>query len=243
MGDVIGKYHPHGDSSVYEAMVRLGQEWKVNQPLIEMHGNYGSVDNDPVAAMRYTETRLGEISEFLLKDIEKGIVPFAPNFDDTEVEPTVLPAQFPNLLVNGATGIASGYSTTIPPHNLNEIIRALIYVHKHEEVRLSDLTRIVKGPDYPTGGVASSAETIKSIYKSGKGKVTIRGKMEYNQRKSEIYFTELPFEVVKGDLVKKLDDQIRAGNIPALKEVRDDSDRHGLQITIKKWSPNLSRNI
>jgi topoisomerase-4 subunit A len=198
-----------------------------------MHGNYGSIDNDPVAAMRYTETRLGTISEYLLKDIEKGIVPFAPNFDDTEMEPTVLPARFPNLLVNGASGIASGYSTTIPPHNLNEIIKALIFVHQNEEVRLSDLTKIVKGPDYPTGGIASSTKSIKEIYKTGKGKVTIRAKMEYNPSKSEIYITELPFEVVKGDLVRKLDEQIREGKIPALKEVRDDSDRKGLQITIK----------
>ena len=200
-----------------------------------MHGNYGSIDNDPVAAMRYTETRLGAISEYLLKDIEKGIVPFIPNFDDTEMEPVVLPAQFPNLLVNGASGIASGYSTTIPPHNLNEMVKALIFIlnSADEGVRLSDITKIVKGPDFPTGGYASSTKSIKEIYQTGKGKVSIRAKMEYDAKKSEIVITELPFEVVKGDLVRKIDEIIRAGQIPALKEIRDDSDRTGMQITIK----------
>lgn len=201
-------------------------------PLIEMHGNYGSIDGDSPAAMRYTEARLGFISQYLLNNIEKGLVKFAPNFDDTELEPTVLPAQFPNVLVNGASGIASGYSTTIPPHNFNEILRALIFVLKNENVRLSDLTRIVKGPDYPTGGMASSKDSIREMYKTGKGKVTIRGKMEYDAKKAEIRITELPFEVVKSDLVKKIDTLITDGAIPALKSVRDDSDRMGMQITI-----------
>lgn len=232
VGDVIGKYHPHGDSSVYEAMVRLGQEWKVRMPLIEMHGNYGSIDGDSPAAMRYTEARLGMISQYLLQDIDKGLVTFAPNFDDTELEPTVLPAQYPNILVNGASGIASGYSTTIPPHNFNEVLRALIFVLNNENVRLSDLTKIIKGPDYPTGGFASSKETIREMYKTGKGKITLRAKMSYDAKKSEIIITELPFEVVKSDLVRKIDTLISEGQIPALKSVRDDSDRMGMQITI-----------
>ncbi len=232
VGDVIGKYHPHGDTSVYDAMVRLAQEWKVNMPLVDMHGNKGSVDGDSPAAMRYTETRLGKISSQLLRDIDKDLVSFSPNFDDSELEPTVLPARYPNLLVNGATGIASGYSTNIPPHNLKELIKALIYIFKNESVTLSNITRFVKGPDFPTGGTVSSTKSIKEAYRSGKGKVVITSKWEYNKKENQIEITEIPYEVNKADLVKKIDDLIRNNKVPGVKEVRDDTDRQGMQITL-----------
>ncbi len=232
VGDVIGKYHPHGDTSVYDAMVRLAQEWKVNMPLVDMHGNKGSVDGDSPAAMRYTETRLGKISSQLLRDIEKDLVSFSPNFDDSELEPTVLPARYPNLLVNGATGIASGYSTNIPPHNLKELVKALVYIFKNDSVRLSDITRFIKGPDFPTGGTVSSVKSIREAYRSGKGKVVITSKWEYNDKEKQIEITEIPYEVNKADLVKKIDDLIRNNKVPGVKEVRDDTDRQGMQITL-----------
>ncbi len=232
VGDVIGKYHPHGDTSVYDAMVRLAQEWKVNMPLVDMHGNKGSVDGDSPAAMRYTETRLGKITSQLLMNIEKDLVSFSPNFDDSELEPTVLPARYPNLLVNGATGIASGYSTNIPPHNLKELIKALIYILKNDSVTLSNITRFVKGPDFPTGGTVSSVKSIKEAYRSGKGKVVITSKWTYNEKEKQVEITEIPFEVNKSDLVKKIDDLVRNNKVPGVKEVRDDTDRQGLQITL-----------
>ncbi len=232
VGDVIGKYHPHGDTSVYDAMVRLAQEWKVNMPLVDMHGNKGSVDGDSPAAMRYTETRLGKISSQLLRDIDKDLVSFSPNFDDSELEPTVLPARYPNLLVNGATGIASGYSTNIPPHNLKELIKALIYILKNDSVTLSNITRFIKGPDFPTGGTVSSVKSIKDAYRSGKGKVVITSKWEYNEKDKQIEITEIPYEVNKSDLVRKIDDLIRNNKVPGVKEVRDDTDRQGMQITL-----------
>ncbi len=232
VGDVIGKYHPHGDTSVYDAMVRLAQEWKVNMPLVDMHGNKGSVDGDSPAAMRYTETRLGKISSQMLKDIDKDLVSFSPNFDDSELEPTVLPARYPNLLVNGATGIASGYSTNIPPHNLKELIKALIYILKNDSVTLSNITRFIKGPDFPTGGTVSSVKSIKEAYRSGKGKVVITSTWAYNEKAKQIEITEIPYEVNKSDLVKKIDDLIRNNKVPGVKEVRDDTDRQGMQITL-----------
>ncbi|NOQ50098.1 MAG: DNA topoisomerase IV subunit A [Mycoplasmataceae bacterium] len=232
IGDVIGKYHPHGDSSVYEAMVRLGQEWKINLPLVDMHGNKGSVDGDSPAAMRYTEVRLGHITQFLLINIDKNLVDFAPNFDDSEKEPVVLPAQFPNLLINGSTGIASGYSTNIPPHNFNEVMKALIYVLKNERAVLSDLTRIIKGPDFPTGGIIQDQQAIKAAYKNGKGKIIVKSIWHWNKSKSEIQITEIPYETNKADLVRKIDDLVRSGKLPKVLQIRDDSDRKGMQITL-----------
>ena len=232
VGDVIGKYHPHGDTSVYEAMVRLAQEWKVNMPLVDMHGNKGSVDGDGAAAMRYTEARLSKMSSQLLFNIEKNLVKFSPNFDDSELEPTVLPARYPNLLVNGATGIASGYSTNIPPHNLKELVKALIYILKSESVTLSNLTRFIKGPDFPTGGIVSSTSSIKDAYRNGKGKVVITSKWEYVSKCKEIHITEIPYETNKADLVKKIDELVRKNKVPGIKEVRDDTDRSGMQITL-----------
>lgn len=174
VGNVIGNYHPHGDSSVYEAMVRMSQDWKVRNMLIEMHGNNGSVDGDPPAAMRYTEARLSPISAELLRDIEKETVDFIPNFDDTSSEPTVLPARFPNLLVNGSTGISAGYATDIPPHNLTEIIEAVIKRLDNPLSTTDDIMKIVKGPDFPTGGIIQGIDGIRKAYQTGKGRVVVR---------------------------------------------------------------------
>ncbi|NQX83488.1 MAG: DNA topoisomerase 4 subunit A, partial [Mycoplasmataceae bacterium] len=232
VGDVIGKYHPHGDTSVYDAMVRLGQEWKVNMPLVDMHGNKGSIDGDGPAAMRYTEARLSKISSELLTNIDKNLTKFSPNFDDSELEPTVLPARYPNLLVNGASGIASGYATNIPPHNLNELIQALIYIFKNKSVTLSNLTNFIKGPDFPTGGTVSSLDLIKEAYRNGKGKIVITSKWEFNLKNKAIEITEIPFEINKSDLVKKIDDLVRNNRVPGIKEVRDDTDRTGMQISL-----------
>ncbi len=232
VGDVIGKYHPHGDSSVYEAMVRLAQEWKINMPLVDMHGNKGSIDGDSPAAMRYTEARLGPVSEYLLGDIDKKITDFVPNFDDSEEEPVVFPTKFPNLLVNGSMGIASGYSTNIPPHNFNEVIKALIYVLENEHATLSKITNFIKGPDFPTGGIIQDLPALKQSYKTGRGKIIIKSKWNYDLKNQEILITEIPYETNKADLVKKIDDLIRQGKVPGIKEVRDDTDRLGLQITL-----------
>lgn len=231
VGDVIGKYHPHGDSSVYEAMVRLGQEWKLNIPLVDMHGNKGSIDGDSPAAMRYTETRLSPISEYLLLGLEKNIVPFSTNFDDTELEPVVLPAKYPNLLINGSTGIASGYSTNIPPHNINEVIKAIKYILVNDEPVLSGILRYIKGPDFPTGGEIDVSE-VKTAYKTGKGRVTLRAKIDYDEKSNTFLVKEIPFEVNKSEMVRKIDDLIRSGKLSGVKEIRDDTDRTGLQISI-----------
>ncbi len=232
VGDVIGKYHPHGDSSVYEAMVRLAQEWKINMPLVDMHGNKGSIDGDSPAAMRYTEARLGPISAYLLGDIDKKITDFVPNFDDSEEEPVVLPAKFPNLLVNGSMGIASGYSTNIPPHNFNEVIKAFIYVLKNEHATLSKITNYIKGPDFPTGGIVQDLDGLKQSYRTGKGKIIIKSRWNYDRRNKEILITEIPYETNKADLVRKIDELIHQNRVPGIKEVRDDTDRSGLQITL-----------
>ncbi|WP_419335268.1 DNA topoisomerase IV subunit A [Spiroplasma endosymbiont of Sarcophaga variegata] len=231
VGEVIGKYHPHGDTSVYDAMVRLSQNWKVRYPLIDMHGNNGSIDGDPAAAMRYTETRLSEISSFLLQDLDKKTVAFAPNFDDSEQEPVVLPALFPNLLVNGSTGIAAGYATNIPPHNLHEIIDATIHFIKKPKSKITELIKYVKGPDFPTGGIIQGKNGILEAYQTGKGKIIIRSKIK--NENNALVITEIPYEVVKQDLVKKIDD-IKY-NEPGLniKEVRDETDREGLRIVVE----------
>ncbi|WP_368486604.1 DNA topoisomerase IV subunit A [Spiroplasma sp. DGKH1] len=231
VGEVIGKYHPHGDTSVYDAMVRLSQSWKVRYPLIDMHGNNGSIDGDPAAAMRYTETRLSEIAGFLLQDLDKETVLFAPNFDDSETEPTILPAMFPNLLINGATGIAAGYATNIPPHNLQEVINATIHRIKNPDSKLNVLPKYIKGPDFPTGGIIQGKTGILDAYRTGRGKIIIRSKIENED--NNIVITEIPYEVVKQDLVKKIDD-IKY-NEPGLniKEVRDETDRTGLRIVVE----------
>ena len=234
VGNVIGNYHPHGDSSVYDAMVRLSQNWKITNPLIDMQGNNGSIDDDPAAAMRYTEARLAHISDFLLQDIDKNTVEWAPNFSDEKMEPTVLPARFPNLLVNGITGIAAGYATNIPPHNLNEVVDASIYRIQHPDCSLEELMNFVKGPDYPTGGIVMGIEGIKQAFQTGRGKVLIRSKVEVVQTRTikQIVVHEIPYEVIKSNLVKKIDEIRLNKKIDGILDVRDESDRTGLRIVV-----------
>ncbi|MDQ0161865.1 DNA topoisomerase IV subunit A [Aeribacillus alveayuensis] len=236
VGNVIGNYHPHGDSSVYDAMVRMSQEWKVRNVLIEMHGNNGSIDGDPPAAMRYTEARLSSIARELLRDIDKETVDFIPNFDDTSEEPVVLPAMFPNLLVNGSTGISAGYATDIPPHHLGEVIDAVIKRIDKPNVTVDELLGIIKGPDFPTGGIIQGIDGIKKAYETGKGKIIIRGKADIETArggKKQIVITEIPFEVNKGNLVKKIDELRIDRKVEGISEVRDETDRTGLRIVIE----------
>lgn len=236
VGNVMGNFHPHGDSSIYEAMVRLSQDWKLREPLIEMHGNNGSMDGDPPAAMRYTEARLSEIAAEMLKDIDKKTVDMVLNFDDTEYEPTVLPARFPNLLVNGATGISAGYATEIPTHNLDETIQATIYLMKHPKASLEELMQFIKGPDFPTGGILQGLDGIKKAYETGRGRAMLRAKTEIEALrggKSAIVVTEIPYEVNKAVLVKKIDEIRLLKKVEGIAEVRDESDRDGLRIVIE----------
>lgn len=236
VGNVMGNFHPHGDSSIYDAMVRMSQDWKNRETLIEMHGNNGSMDGDPAAAMRYTEARLSEIAGYLLQDIDKNTVPWAWNFDDTEKEPTVLPAAFPNLLVNGATGISAGYATDIPPHNLAEVIDAVVYMIDHPSAKVEKLMEFLPGPDFPTGAIIQGKDEIKKAYETGKGRVVVRSRTAIETLKGgkkQIVATEIPYEVNKAVLVKKLDD-VRVNNkVPGIAEVRDESDRDGLRIAIE----------
>lgn len=236
VGNVIGNYHPHGDSSVYDAMVRMSQDWKVRNVLIEMHGNNGSIDGDPPAAMRYTEARLSSISQELLRDIDKNTVEFVPNFDDTSTEPTVLPAHFPNLLVNGSTGISAGYATDIPSHNLVEVIDAAIMRIDKKQATVEELMSVIKGPDFPTGGIIQGVAGIKKAYETGKGKIIVRGKASVESLKGgkeQIVITEIPYEVNKANLVKKMDELRLDRKVEGIAEVRDETDRTGLRIVIE----------
>ena len=236
VGNVIGNYHPHGDSSVYDAMVRMSQEWKVRNVLIEMHGNNGSIDGDPPAAMRYTEARLSSIAAELLRDIDKQTVEFVSNFDDTSSEPTVLPAMFPNLLVNGSTGISAGYATELPPHHLGEVIDATIMRIDKPTCTIEELMTAIQGPDFPTGGIIQGVDGIKKAYETGKGKIIIRGKTEVESirgGKQQIVITEIPFEVNKANLVKKMDELRLDKKVEGIAEVRDETDRTGLRIVVE----------
>ncbi|MGG2088228.1 DNA topoisomerase IV subunit A [Priestia aryabhattai] len=236
VGNVIGNYHPHGDSSVYDAMVRMSQEWKVRNVLIEMHGNNGSIDGDPPAAMRYTEARLSSIAAELLRDIDKQTVEFVSNFDDTSSEPTVLPAMFPNLLVNGSTGISAGYATELPPHHLGEVIDATIMRIDKPTCTIEELMTAIQGPDFPTGGIIQGIDGIKKAYETGKGKIIIRGKTEVESirgGKQQIVITEIPFEVNKANLVKKMDELRLDKKVEGIAEVRDETDRTGLRIVVE----------
>ncbi|MFO8318139.1 DNA topoisomerase IV subunit A [Staphylococcus aureus] len=236
VGDVIGQYHPHGDSSVYEAMVRLSQDWKLRHVLIEMHGNNGSIDNDPPAAMRYTEAKLSLLAEELLRDINKETVSFISNYDDTTLEPMVLPSRFPNLLVNGSTGISAGYATDIPPHNLAEVIQATLKYIDNPDITVNQLMKYIKGPDFPTGGIIQGIDGIKKAYESGKGRIIVRSKVEEetlrNGRK-QLIITEIPYEVNKSSLVKRIDELRADKKVDGIAEVRDETDRTGLRIAIE----------
>lgn len=236
VGNVIGNYHPHGDSSVYEAMVRMSQDWKLRETLIDMHGNNGSMDGDPAAAMRYTEARLSPIADELLRDIQHETVEHLLNFDDTLEEPTVLPARFPNLLVNGATGISAGYATEIPPHNLGEVIDAVVYMLTHKRYRLDDIIKLIPAPDFPTGAIIQGADQIRKAYETGQGKIVVRSLTEIEDlkgNKQQIVVTELPFDVNKAKLIQRLDDIRIQKKIEGISEVRDESDRNGVRVVIE----------
>ncbi|MBQ1566486.1 MAG: DNA topoisomerase IV subunit A [Erysipelotrichaceae bacterium] len=235
VGSVMGTFHPHGDSSIYEAMVRMSQDWKINQPLIDMHGNNGSIDDDPPAAMRYTEARLAKNAELLLDDIDYDSVAMTNNYDDTHLEPTVLPARYPLLLVNGSTGIASGYATNIAPHNINEVVDATIYRLTYPECSLDELMQFIKGPDFPTGGIVQGKQQIREVFETGKGKVVVRSKCEIVEGKTgdSIVISEIPYEVVKSSLVKKISDILLSKDIDGIADVRDESGRAGLRIVVE----------
>ena len=235
VGSVMGTFHPHGDSSIYEAMVRMSQDWKINVPLIDMHGNNGSIDDDPPAAMRYTEARLAKNANLLLDDINYESVAMTNNYDDTHLEPTVLPARYPLLLINGSTGIASGYATNIAPHNFNEVVNATIYRLQNPECSLDELMEFIKGPDFPTGGIVQGKKQIREIFETGKGKVVVRSRCEIVEGKtgSKIVVTEIPYEVVKSQLVKKISDIYLSRQVEGIVDVRDESGRNGLSIVIE----------
>ena len=236
VGTVIGNYHPHGDTSVYDAMVRLSTDWKMRNPLIEMHGNNGSIDGDPPAAMRYTEARLSAISSELLRDLNKDSVDYIPNFDDSLNEPVILPARFPNLLVNGSTGISAGYATDIPPHNLSEVIDGVIKKIDQPDISIEKLMDIIKGPDFPTGGIIQGEEGLKQAYKTGKGKIFVRGRAEIKKMRGgreQIVIEEIPYEVNKASMVKRMDELRLDRKVEGIAEVRDETDRTGMRIVVE----------
>ena len=235
VGEVLGKYHPHGDASVYDAMVRLAQDFSMRYPLVDGQGNFGSIDDDPPAAMRYTEARLSRIADEMLIDIDKDTVDFIPNFDDSLKEPSVLPARLPNLMVNGSSGIAVGMATNIPPHNLTEICDAIHYLIENPEASVDELMQFVKGPDFPTAGIVCGVEGIKSAYATGQGKVVLRARVVEETSKAgkvQLVVTELPYQTNKAELVKKIAELARDKKIEGISEVRDESDRQGMRIVI-----------
>ena len=235
VGDVIGKYHPHGDQAVYDALVRMVQDFSMSLPLIDGQGNFGSIDGDPPAAMRYTETRLAKIAQFLLDDIEKDTVSFKSNYDETEQEPNVLPAQYPNLLVNGAGGIAVGMATSIPPHNLGEVVDATLALIKNKDIKLSELMKHVPGPDFPTGGIIIGKDIIKQGYKSGRGSFKIRGDINIEQAKGgreRLVITSIPYQVNKSVLNERIAELVREKKIEGIRDIRDESNREGIRVAI-----------
>ena len=236
VGDVLGRYHPHGDASVYDALVRLAQDFSLRHPLIDGHGNFGSVDGDPPAAYRYTEARLSKLSNEMLRDIEKDTVNWDPNFDESRKEPRVLPSRFPNLLVNGSSGIAVGMATNIPPHNLREVIGACICVLDNPEATLSDLMAHIKGPDFPTSGIIMGRSGIRAAYATGRGKIVVRARHEFEEfghDRIRIIITELPYQVNKRMLIKNMADQVEDKRLEGISDIRDESDRNGMRIVIE----------
>ncbi|MCT4605896.1 MAG: DNA gyrase subunit A [Marinisporobacter sp.] len=248
VGDVLGKYHPHGDSSVYDAMVRMAQDFSTRYLLVNGHGNFGSIDGDSAAAMRYTEAKLTKLSVEMLRDIGKETVDFSPNFDETLKEPTVLPSRFPNLLVNGSNGIAVGMATSIPPHNLGEVIDATVKLIDDGEATIEDLIQIIKGPDFPTGATIMGKEAIKEAYRTGQGRVVVRAKAEIEQTakgRNQIIVTEIPYQVNKARLIEKIADLVRDKKIEGISDLRDESDRKGMRIVIelkRDANPNVVLN-
>ena len=236
VGDVLGRYHPHGDASVYDALVRLAQDFSMRYPLVDGHGNFGSIDGDPPAAYRYTEARMSRIADEMLRDIDKETVDWDPNFDETRKEPRVLPARFPNLLVNGSAGIAVGMATNIPPHNLREVIGACICVLDNPEAQLSDLMQYIKGPDFPTRGIIMGRSGIRSAYATGRGRLVIRARHEFEEfgnGRTRIIITEIPYQVNKRMLIKNMAEQVEDKRLEGISDIRDESDRNGMRIVIE----------
>ena len=236
VGDVLGRYHPHGDASVYDALVRLAQDFSMRYPLVDGHGNFGSVDGDPPAAYRYTEARLDKISQEMLRDIEKDTVNWDPNFDESRKEPRVLPSRFPNLLVNGSSGIAVGMATNIPPHNLREVIDAAVCVLDNPEATLDDLMEFVKGPDFPTRGMIMGRAGIRQAYATGRGHIRVRARTEFEEfgaNRTRIIVTEIPYQVNKRMLIKNMADQVEDKRLDGISGIRDESDRNGMRIVIE----------
>lgn len=248
VGEVMGKFHPHGDSSIYDAMVRMAQDFSYREPLVDGHGNFGSLDGDPPAAMRYTEARLTKVATEMLADLDKDTVDFMPNFDETLKEPTVLPSRIPNLLVNGAQGIAVGMATNIPPHNLSDVIDATVAYIDDNNISIRDLTRIIKGPDFPTGAIITGNSEIEQIYQTGKGRIVIRAKTEILEKsngRSAIEVTEIPYTVNKAEMIKNIAEHVKDGRITGISDIRDESDIEGLRIMIeckKDANPNVILN-
>ena len=237
VGDVLGKYHPHGDSAVYDALVRMAQDFSLRYPLIDGQGNFGSIDDDPPAAMRYTEARLAAIAQEMLADIDRDTVDFGVNFDDSLREPLVLPARLPNLLVNGASGIAVGMATSIPPHNLREVCDAVIHLIDHPEATVDDLVKFIHGPDFPTGGIIMGREGILSAYSTGRGRVVVRARAEIQEMarggRKQIVVTEIPYQVNKANLVEKIATLAKDKKVDGISDIRDESDRQGLRVVIE----------
>ena len=235
VGEVMGKYHPHGDSSIYDALVRLAQDFSIRYPLVDGHGNFGSVDGDPPAAQRYTEARLSKIASLMLEDIDKETVDFYPNFDDTLMQPTVLPAKFPNLLVNGADGIAVGMATNIPPHNLKEVISGVQALIDNPDIDIDELIKIIPAPDYPTGGIIMGRTAIKHAYKTGRGGILVRGRAEIEETSSgrqRIVITELPYQVNKARFITQMADMVKNKKIDGISDIKEESDREGLRVVV-----------
>lgn len=235
VGDVLGKYHPHGDSSVYDALVRLAQDFSIRCPLIDGHGNFGSVDGDPAAAYRYTEAKLSKIANEMIRDIDKKTVDFCPNFDDTREQPTVLPARYPNLLVNGSDGIAVGMATSIPPHNLGEVIDATVALIDNPDLEVEDLMEFVPGPDFPTGATILGRAAIRQAYKTGRGGCVIRAKCDIEEKENgreSLVFTEIPYQVNKARLIENIADQVKDKRLEGISDIKEESDRHGMRIVI-----------
>ena len=236
VGDVLGRYHPHGDASVYDALVRLAQPFSLRYPLVEGHGNFGSIDGDPAAAYRYTEARMSKISNEMLKDIEKDTIDWDPNFDETRKEPRALPSRFPNLLVNGSTGIAVGMATDIPPHNLNEVVEGTIAVLETPEIEVDELCEIIKGPDFPTGAIIMGRSGIRNAYRTGRAKIYVRARAEIEEWKDDRYkivVTEIPYMVRKAALIEKIADEVKTGRIEGISDIRDETDKDGLRFVVE----------
>ena len=252
VGDCLGKYHPHGDSSVYDALVRLAQDFTINVPLVDGHGNFGSVDGDPAAAMRYTEARLSKLSAEMLRDLDKETVDFYPTFDDSGMQPTVLPSRFPNMLVNGSDGIAVGMATNIPPHNLGEVIDGVVAMIEKPDIDVEELMQYIPAPDFPTGALIIGRSGIKRAYKTGRGSVIIRSRCEVEEYKSgnivknRIIVTEIPYQVNKAKLIENIADLVKDKKIEGISDIREESDRDGMRIVVelkKEANPQIVLNM